>query len=67
VRLSPDDATEHLRVPAINDVTGKSILSILYKGNSLPAQGWMGLVLAAGGILSEVVHKTPGGHGKMKR
>jgi hypothetical protein len=26
VRLSPDDATEHLRVLAINDVTGKSIL-----------------------------------------
>lgn len=32
VRLSPDDATEHLRLLSINDVTGKSIL-ILAKSN----------------------------------
>ena len=43
------------------------LLSILFKGHSIPAQGWMGLALAIGGILSEVVHKVPGGHGKMKR
>lgn len=43
------------------------LLSILFKGHSIPPQGWMGLALAVGGILSEVAHKVPGGHGKMKR
>lgn len=43
------------------------LLSILFKGHSIPAQGWMGLALAVGGILSEIVHKVPGGHGKIKR
>ena len=43
------------------------LLSILFKGHSIPPQGWMGLALAVGGILSEVAHKVPGVHGKMKR
>ena len=42
------------------------LISILFKGHSIPAQGWMGLAMAIGGILSEVAHKVPG-HGKVKR
>jgi UDP-galactose transporter B1 len=41
------------------------LISILFKGHSIPAQGWMGLAMAIGGILSEVSHKVP--HGKVKR
>ncbi len=42
------------------------MLSILFKENSIPIQGWMGLLLASGGILSEVVHKAQGGNDKLK-
>ena len=42
------------------------LLSILFKGHSVSVQGWMGLSLAVGGILSEVVHKVQGGRKKMK-
>jgi len=42
------------------------MLSILFKGHSIPAQGWMGLALAVGGIISEVLHKVQGGHRKLK-
>lgn len=42
------------------------LISILFKGHSIPAHGWMGLAMAIGGILSEVAHKVPG-HGKVKR
>mmetsp|Transcript_2132 Transcript_2132/g.4594 ORF Transcript_2132/g.4594 Transcript_2132/m.4594 type:complete len:406 (-) Transcript_2132:136-1353(-) len=34
------------------------VLSILFKGHSVSMQGWMGLGLAIGGILSEVMHKV---------
>ena len=44
--------------------TTRKILSVLYsiffKGNSIAGQGWFGLVLAIGGIASEVVHKVMG-------
>ena len=32
-------------------------LSLAFKGHSVSLQGWLGLCLASGGILSEVVHK----------
>ncbi|KAL7546512.1 hypothetical protein ACHAWF_009851 [Thalassiosira exigua] len=37
------------------------LLSIIFKGHTVPAQGWMGLVLAIGGIVSEVANKILGG------
>jgi UDP-galactose transporter B1 len=42
------------------------MLSILFKGHSVSMQGWMGLGLAIGGIVSEVVHKVRVGSKKMK-
>jgi len=42
------------------------VLSIVFKGHSIPTQGWMGLALAIGGILSEVANKVQGGHRKLK-
>ncbi|KAL3804317.1 hypothetical protein HJC23_011245 [Cyclotella cryptica] len=42
------------------------ILSILLKGHDVSMQGWMGLGLAIGGILSEVSHKVNDGAKKMK-
>eukprot|EP00584_Thalassiosira_punctigera_P010820 CAMPEP_0172547280 /NCGR_PEP_ID=MMETSP1067-20121228/16854_1 /TAXON_ID=265564 ORGANISM="Thalassiosira punctigera, Strain Tpunct2005C2" /NCGR_SAMPLE_ID=MMETSP1067 /ASSEMBLY_ACC=CAM_ASM_000444 /LENGTH=410 /DNA_ID=CAMNT_0013334349 /DNA_START=79 /DNA_END=1311 /DNA_ORIENTATION=- len=42
------------------------LLSILFKGHHVPAQGWVGLALAIGGIISEVVNKVQGGRHKMK-
>ncbi|KAL7532119.1 hypothetical protein ACHAXR_004451 [Thalassiosira sp. AJA248-18] len=42
------------------------LLSILFKGHHVPTQGWMGLALAVGGIVSEVANKVMGGHKKMK-
>jgi UDP-galactose transporter B1 len=42
------------------------VLSILFKGHSIPAQGWMGLALAICGIVSEVMNKVQGGHKKLK-
>jgi UDP-galactose transporter B1 len=42
------------------------ILSILLKGHNVSMQGWMGLSLAIGGILSEVHNKVQGGSKKMK-
>ena len=41
------------------------VLSILFKGHSVSMQGWMGLGLAIGGILSEVANKVQGSK-KMK-
>ncbi len=40
------------------------VLSILFKGHSIPTQGWMGLLLAIGGIVSEVMNKIQAGHNK---
>ena len=49
--------------------TTRKILSVLYsilfKGHSIAGQGWLGLLLAIGGIASEVVHKAMGA-GKKK-
>ncbi|KAL7499524.1 hypothetical protein ACHAWT_008131 [Skeletonema menzelii] len=49
--------------------TTRKILSVLYsicfKGHSIAGQGWVGLLLAIGGIASEVVHKVMGA-GKKK-
>ncbi len=42
------------------------VLSILFKGHSIPGQGWAGLALAIGGIVSEVINKVQGGHRKLK-
>lgn len=43
------------------------LLSIVFKGHHIPAQGWGGLALAISGILSEVHNKvTGGGRPKMK-
>jgi len=42
------------------------MLSILFKGHHIPTQGWAGLALAIGGIVSEVVNKVQGGHKRMK-
>lgn len=42
------------------------LLSILFKGHHVPTQGWMGLALAIGGILSEVHNKMSGGGRKFK-
>ena len=42
------------------------VLSIVFKGHSIPSQGWMGLALAISGIVSEVIHKVQGGHRKLK-
>jgi UDP-galactose transporter B1 len=49
--------------------TTRKILSVLYsilfKGHSIAGQGWLGLLLAIGGIASELVHKASGA-GKKK-
>jgi UDP-galactose transporter B1 len=49
--------------------TTRKILSVLYsilfKGHSIASQGWLGLLLAIGGIASELVHKATGA-GKKK-
>ena len=37
------------------------LLSIVFKGHSVSLQGWLGLCLASGGILLEVVHKVRSG------
>ena len=42
------------------------VLSILLKGHNVSMQGWMGLGLAIGGILSEVSHKVTDGSKKVK-
>ena len=40
------------------------VLSIVFKGHHIPAQGWAGLALACSGIVSEVLNKIQGGHRK---
>lgn len=42
------------------------LYSILFKGHSIAGQGWLGLLLAIGGIASEVVHKVMGAGKKEK-
>jgi UDP-galactose transporter B1 len=42
------------------------LLSIFLKGHTLSAQGWSGIALACGGILSELQDKS-GGHDKSKK
>lgn len=42
------------------------LLSIVFKGHSIPMKGYAGLGLAIAGIVSEVVHKVSGGHKKKR-
>ena len=43
------------------------ILSIIFKGHSIPAKGYAGLALAISGIVSEVANKVSKGHHKNKK
>jgi len=67
IRLSPDDATEHLRVLSINDVTGKSILflansnreaELLFSGIKLLLECETARLSVRGGV---PLNKLPGG------
>ena len=43
------------------------MLSIIFKGHSIPAKGYAGLALAISGIVSEVANKVSKGHHKNKK
>lgn len=42
------------------------MLSIIFKGHHVPGKGWVGLALAVGGIISEVVNKVHKSRHKFK-